>query len=61
VHLVQTLDEVVSQVADMARSGDLVLTLGAGSIGDVGDRLLEAIARKTGGGGHPEEKRPETR
>ncbi|MDP6581370.1 MAG: UDP-N-acetylmuramate--L-alanine ligase [Vicinamibacterales bacterium] len=53
VHLVQTLDQVVSLVTDLARPGDLVLTLGAGSIGDVGDRLLDAIARKTGGVGHP--------
>ena len=61
VHLAQTLDEVVSLVAALARSGDLVLTLGAGSIGDIGGRLVEAIGQKTGGAGHPDGKRPEPR
>jgi len=58
---VHTLDEVVSLVADLARSGDLVVTMGAGSIGSVGRRLVEAIERKTGGAGDPDVKRPETR
>ena len=61
VHQAQTLDEVVSLVADLARSGDLVLTLGAGSIGHVAGRLVEALERKTSGAGHPNMKRPETR
>ena len=61
VHLVQTLDEAVSLVADLARSGDLVLTLGAGSIGDVADRIVDALGRKTGGAGDPDAERPETR
>ena len=52
VHQVQTLDEAVSLVAHLARSGDLVLTLGAGSIGDVAGRLVEAIRLKRGGAGH---------
>ena len=30
-------------VAGLARAGDLVVTLGAGSIGGIGDRILEAI------------------
>lgn len=61
VHQVQTLDEVVALVADLARSGDLVLTLGAGSVGDVAGRLIEALGRKVGGAGHPDAKRPEMR
>ena len=61
VHQAQTLDDVVSLVADLARPGDLVLTLGAGSVGHVCGRLVEAIGRKTGGAGHPDAKRPETR
>jgi UDP-N-acetylmuramate--alanine ligase len=43
VHLVKTLDDVPAAVARYARSGDLIVTLGAGSIGTVGDRILEAI------------------
>ena len=46
VHLAPTLDDVVSLVGGLARSGDLVLTLGAGSIGDVGRRLVETIGRE---------------
>ena len=61
VHRARTLDEAVSLVADLARSGDVVLTLGAGSIGQVGGRIVEAIERKRGGAGHAELKRPETR
>jgi UDP-N-acetylmuramate-alanine ligase len=36
-------------VASMTRSGDLVLTLGAGSIGTIGDRILDAIRGRQGG------------
>jgi UDP-N-acetylmuramate--alanine ligase len=43
VHLVQSLDEVPASVASLARAGDLVITLGAGSIGGVADRILEAL------------------
>jgi len=54
VHQVQTLDEVVSLVPTLVRSGDLVLTLGAGSIGQVAGRLVDALERRTGVPGHPE-------
>ena len=37
-----TLDEVLALVSDLARSGDLIVTLGAGSIGGLGERLLAA-------------------
>jgi len=60
VHQVRTLDEVVPLVAGLARSGDLVLTLGAGSIGGVAGRLVEALERGTDRASHLELKRPET-
>jgi UDP-N-acetylmuramate--alanine ligase len=44
VHLVRQIDDVPSEVARLARPGDLVITLGAGSIGGVGDRILEALS-----------------
>ena len=42
VHHAGTLGEALALVSDVARSGDLVVTLGAGSIGGLGDRLLAA-------------------
>jgi UDP-N-acetylmuramate--alanine ligase len=39
-----TLDDVVAAIARIARPGDVVITLGAGSIGSVPDRLLEVLA-----------------
>ena len=60
VHQARTLDEAVSMVAGLARSGDLVLTLGAGSIGSVGGRLVEALRQENGGASHPDAGRPET-
>jgi UDP-N-acetylmuramate--alanine ligase len=46
VHVVASLDQVPDAVAALSRSGDLVITLGAGSIGAVGDRILEAIRHR---------------
>jgi UDP-N-acetylmuramate--alanine ligase len=43
VHLVRSLEAVPEAVAQLARRGDLVVTLGAGSIGAAGDRILGAI------------------
>ena len=60
VYQVRTLDEAVSLVTDLVRSGDLVLTLGAGSVGRAAGRLLEAIERNTTHTGHPDTKWPET-
>jgi UDP-N-acetylmuramate--alanine ligase len=48
VDLVPRLDDVPAAVAAIARPGDLVLTLGAGSIGTIPERVLEAIRRKAG-------------
>jgi len=43
VHLVKALDHVPAAVAALARPNDLVITLGAGSIGTLPDRILEAL------------------
>ena len=54
VDIVPSLDEVPRALARIARPGDLVLTLGAGSIGTVPDRLLALLASGgPGEGGHP--------
>jgi UDP-N-acetylmuramate--alanine ligase len=49
VQIVSRLDDVPAAVAALARSGDLVLTLGAGSIGVVADRILDALRQKGAG------------
>jgi UDP-N-acetylmuramate--alanine ligase len=46
--IVHALDAVPAAVAALARPGDLVITLGAGSIGAVGPKVLAAIAAKGG-------------
>jgi UDP-N-acetylmuramate--alanine ligase len=43
LHVVPAIADVPQQVRDLARDGDLVLTLGAGSIAAVGDRILQAL------------------
>jgi UDP-N-acetylmuramate--alanine ligase len=43
VHVVPAIDTVPDAVANLAKAGDLVITLGAGSIGAIGERILEAI------------------
>jgi UDP-N-acetylmuramate--alanine ligase len=45
VHLVKALSEVPLAVARLTAPGDLVITVGAGSIGAVGPRILEEVAR----------------
>jgi UDP-N-acetylmuramate--alanine ligase len=45
LHVVPDLADVPAAVARLARPGDLVVTLGAGSIGGVGDRILAALGR----------------
>jgi UDP-N-acetylmuramate--alanine ligase len=44
LHVVPSLDRLPQAVADQAREGDLVVTLGAGSIGNAGDRILQALS-----------------
>ena len=43
VHVVKALEDLPREVAKLTRSGDLILTLGAGSIGAVGGRILAEI------------------
>jgi UDP-N-acetylmuramate--alanine ligase len=43
VDLVAGLDDVVPAIVRVARAGDVVITLGAGSIGTVADRLVETL------------------
>ena len=38
--------QVVSDVAGMAKSGDLILTLGAGDVSSLGDPILQALASR---------------
>jgi UDP-N-acetylmuramate--alanine ligase len=44
VHIVKALTDVPAAVARLAAPGDLVLTMGAGSVGTLGPRIVEAIA-----------------
>ncbi len=48
VVVVKKLDDVAAAVADLAQPGDLVITLGAGSIGIVPALLLKELARRYG-------------
>jgi UDP-N-acetylmuramate--alanine ligase len=50
VRLVKALDEIPAAVASTARANDLVITLGAGSIGTVPERILEALRGGPAGG-----------
>jgi UDP-N-acetylmuramate--alanine ligase len=50
LHLARTLDDAVGLVTSLAQPGDAVITLGAGSIGTVGPRVLDALVRREGGG-----------
>jgi len=43
LHVVPALADVPQRVRDLVKNGDLVLTLGAGSIAAVGDRILTAL------------------
>jgi UDP-N-acetylmuramate--alanine ligase len=43
VRLVKALDQIPGAVASLARTGDLVITLGAGSIGTMPERILAAL------------------
>ena len=43
VHVARPLDAIPALVAKLSRPGDMVLTLGAGSIGTVGERILQVL------------------
>jgi UDP-N-acetylmuramate--alanine ligase len=47
-HVVHKLDDVARVVADIAQSGDLVLTLGAGSIGSLASALVAELEQRRG-------------
>jgi len=49
VHVVARLDDMAARVADLARPGDLVITLGAGSIGSLAGNLVAELERRHGG------------
>ena len=53
VHVVPRLEQMAAAVADLARAGDLVLTLGAGSIGGLATTLVSELERRHG----PQEER----
>jgi UDP-N-acetylmuramate--alanine ligase len=45
VDVVAALDELVPAIARVARPGDIVITLGAGSIGGIADRVVAALEK----------------
>ncbi len=45
VEVVPRLDDVVSAIVGVAKPGDVVITLGAGSIGTLPERLIEQLGR----------------
>jgi UDP-N-acetylmuramate--alanine ligase len=47
-HFVPDLDTAVARVVDDAREGDLILTLGAGNISSLGQRILDGLAERSG-------------
>tara|TARA_B100000446_G_C10317813_1_gene257440 strand:+ start:32 stop:349 length:318 start_codon:yes stop_codon:yes gene_type:complete len=46
VHLVRSLDEVVTRVGQLAKRGDLVITFGAGSISGVAGRIVHHLQQR---------------
>ena len=51
VRVVKELDDIAGVIADLSQPGDLVITLGAGSIGRVGDEILRELTRRHAPGG----------
>jgi UDP-N-acetylmuramate--alanine ligase len=49
VHVVHSLDEVIPRVMDIVHAGDAVITLGAGSIGSLPRKLMDALQRREAG------------
>jgi UDP-N-acetylmuramate--alanine ligase len=47
VHVEPDFDAVPALLADLARPGDLVLTLGAGDVTTIGPRVLEALGERS--------------
>ena len=51
VRIVTPLDALAPAIADVARSGDLVIVLGAGSIGSVAGKVVAELERRHAAGG----------
>jgi UDP-N-acetylmuramate--alanine ligase len=51
VHVVKALADVPTAIAELARPEDLVITLGAGSIGGLAPAVVSALERRYGRGG----------
>ena len=49
VHVVKSLQALPVAVSRIVRAGDLVITLGAGSIGTIGDRILSELRSRSSG------------
>jgi UDP-N-acetylmuramate--alanine ligase len=49
VRVARSLDDVIPAILEIARPGDAVITLGAGSIGSLPPRLIEALGQRGGG------------
>ena len=50
VRVVRSVDDVPAALVEIARPGDLILTMGAGSIGTAAARVVAAIEQRPGGG-----------
>jgi UDP-N-acetylmuramate--alanine ligase len=48
VYVVRAIEAVAAALADLSRPGDLVITLGAGSIGGVAQRVVAELERREG-------------
>jgi UDP-N-acetylmuramate--alanine ligase len=48
VHVAKNLEDVIPEILKITRPGDAVITLGAGSIGTLPARLVEALAQRGG-------------
>ena len=46
----RSVDDVPAALVEIARPGDLILTMGAGSIGTAAARVVAAIEQRPGGG-----------
>jgi UDP-N-acetylmuramate-alanine ligase len=49
VRVVRVLDDLVAELVSLAKPGDAVITLGAGSIGTVPKRLVAALGTRGAG------------
>src|SRR5262249_21722371 len=48
--VVPRLDDVVAAIVRVARAGDVVITLGAGSIGSLPEKVIDALSRAASNG-----------